>query len=299
MSETKNEPTQRTVDIEEVTNLYLFVPLSHWLVPRLAFFKITPNMVSVTGMAFGIVAALSYFHYRDYRFSLLGLFLMGICHVLDGADGALARMTNSQSEFGKVIDGICDYVVYGSVYLALALAMIPTHGTTVWYIVVGAGISHALQSGAYELQRQEYDFWGYGKKSAELPELIPLKALSPDLSFLGKVAAILGNLYARMQYRFSGLDHAFRPALKKYIAEHPDKIDAFQDAYRRKFAPIVRRWGVMCANYRTYGIFIACIMQQPILYFGLEIIILNLILILLIYKQKRYNKAFLQQITIR
>ena len=229
----------------------------------------------------------------DYRFALLGFLLMGICHVLDGADGALARLTNTQSEFGKVIDGICDYVVFISVYVALALALVPSYGANVWYVVIAAGLSHAFQAGAYELQRQEYEFWGYGKKSAELADLADLKSGSDDLSLFGKIATGVTNFYTRMQYLFSGLDLNFRPALKHYISENPGKLNQFQAEYRSRFAPVVRRWGIMCANYRTYGIFVACIIQEPILYFGLEIVVFNLVLIVLVYKQKKYNKDFL------
>jgi len=296
MPETKNEPVRRTVEIEEVTNLYLYVPLSHWLVPKLAFLNITPNMVSLSGMVCGLAAGLSYYHYTDYRFALLGFLMMSIFHVLDGADGALARMTNSQSEFGKVIDGFCDYVTYLVVYIALALAMTPSYGPGIWYLVIGAGICHAFQAGTYELQRQEYDFWGYGKKSAELPELTRLSDLPGDLSLLRKFAAKMGILYARMQYCFSGLDLNFRPRLKKFMAENPDKIDQFRADYRREFAPIVKRWAIMCPNYRTYAIFIACIIQQPIIYFIIEITVMNLILFILVQKQKKYNQAFLKKI---
>lgn len=296
MTDVLKEPVKRTNEIEEPSNRYLFVPLSHWLVPKLAFLKITPNMVSLTGLACGIGAAFSYFHYMDYRFALLGFLLMGIWHVLDGADGALARLTNSQSEFGKIIDGACDYITFISVYVALALALVPSYGPKIWFLVVGAGICHAFQAGAYELQRQEYDFWGYSKKSAELPELSHLNSLPADLSLFGKIATAMSNAYARMQYCFSGLDLAFRPALKQYIADNPDKIDQFRADYRHTFAPVVNRWAIMCPNYRTYAIFIACITQQPILYFGLEVTFLNLALIVLVYKQKKYNKAFLKQI---
>jgi len=291
-----NEPVKRTNEIEEITNLYLFVPLSHWLVPKLAYLRITPNMVSLTGMACGIAAGLSYFHYQDYRFALLGFALMCIWHVLDGADGALARLTNSQSEFGKIIDGICDYVTFITVYVALGLAMMPDFGANIWVIVIGAGLCHAFQAGAYELQRQEYDFWGYGKKSAELPELSSLNDLPQNLSFFGKIATIMGNQYARMQYRFSGLDLNFRPQLKQYLADNPEKEAAFREDYRNKFAPLVNKWGIMCANYRTYAIFIACISGQPILYFAAEIFILNLALLILVQKQRKHNKAFLTHI---
>ena len=290
------EPMRRTVEIEEKSNLYLFVPLSMWLVPKLAYLKISPNAVSLTSMAVGIGAGFSYFHFNDYRFALLGFLLMAITHVLDGADGALARLTNTQSEFGKIIDGVCDYVIFLSVYIALALAMLITYGAEVWYIVVGAGLSHAFQAGAYELQRQEYEFWGHGKKSAELPELQSLKDIPSELSFFAKLATAMGQLYARMQYRFSGLDSNFRPQLREHLANNPSGEDAFRERYRAKFAPIVKRWGIMCANYRTYAIFLACIVGQPILYFVFELVVLNLVLIALVHKQKKDNKLFLREI---
>jgi phosphatidylglycerophosphate synthase len=290
------EPVRRTVEIEERSNLYLFVPLSMWLVPKLAFLKISPNTVSLTSMAVGIGAGFAYFQLHDYRFVLLGFLLMAITHVLDGADGALARLTNSQSEFGKIIDGVCDYIVFASVYVALALAMIVTYGADVWYIVVAAGLSHAFQAGAYELQRQEYEFWGHGKKSAQLPEFISIKELPSDMTFFAKLATIMGQFYARMQYRFSGLDSNFRPQLYAYLASNPKGVEAFRASYRAKFAPFVKRWGIMCANYRTYAIFLACIVGQPILYFVYELLVLNLVLVVLVKKQKKANQLFLSEI---
>lgn len=296
LKEPLKEPMRRTVEIEEKSNLYLFVPLSMWLVPKLAYLKISPNSVSLTSMAVGIAAGFSYFQYNDYGFVLLGFLLMAITHVLDGADGALARLTNTQSEFGKIIDGVCDYVIFISVYVALALALVITYGVEVWYVVIAAGISHAFQAGAYELQRQEYEFWGHGKKSAELPEILSLKDLPKDLSFFAKIATLMGMLYARMQYRFSGLDNSFRPKLKTYLSQNPAKEAEFRTVYQQNFAPIVKSWGIMCANYRTYAIFIACIVGQPILYFLFELVVLNLVLIALVHKQKKHNQLFLSQI---
>lgn len=296
MQDIQHEPTKRVSEIEEITTLTFFLPLSYWLVPKLAFIKITPNMVSFTGMVCGIAAGISYFQYQDYRFAVLGFFLMCVWHILDGADGALARMTNSQSELGKIIDGVCDYIIFISVYVALALAMGLEYGNSIWYLVIAAGISHALQSGAYELQRQEYDYWGYGKKSAELPELLDINDLPHDLTLKGKIAASLNILYAKMQYRISGMDDNFRPQLKNLVSSNPKQIELFRAEYRRKFAPIVKKWGIMSANYRTYAIFVLCLIQQPIIYFCLEILLLNLILFILVQKQKIINKHFLTNI---
>lgn len=48
---------------------------------------------------------------------------MVVWHILDGVDGQLARLTNRQSEFGKVIDGLADNVTFVSVYFGLGLAL--------------------------------------------------------------------------------------------------------------------------------------------------------------------------------
>src|SRR5262249_41259791 len=108
------QPIRRTREIEEITNLYFIHPLPAALRPHLARLRITPNGVCITGMLFGIAAAFAYYHaccgLGDRRFAIIGFVLMIAWHVMDGADGQLARFTHSFSYFGKVLDGISDNV---------------------------------------------------------------------------------------------------------------------------------------------------------------------------------------------
>ncbi len=115
-----SEPVRRMSEIEEPTNLYVIHPLSSALTAIFARLGITPNMVSMGGMLFGILAGFAYYQYRDVRWAIAGFALMIAWHVMDGADGQLARLTNAQSELGKILDGICDYVTFIDVYVALA-----------------------------------------------------------------------------------------------------------------------------------------------------------------------------------
>jgi CDP-diacylglycerol--serine O-phosphatidyltransferase len=68
-----------------------------------------PNLVT-TGVLFagfyGIVAAID----GNYRRSAIALF---IAMVLDGLDGRLARLTGTESEFGKEYDSLADLVGFG------------------------------------------------------------------------------------------------------------------------------------------------------------------------------------------
>ena len=118
-----SESVRRESEIEEITNLYVIHPVSTFLTPRFARLGITPNAVSLAGMGFGILAGFAYYRYRDPRWAVVGFLLMIAWHVMDGADGQLARLTNAQSELGKILDGICDYVTFIAVYSALAAAL--------------------------------------------------------------------------------------------------------------------------------------------------------------------------------
>ena len=291
--EQSKEEIKRTGEIEEFTNLHIIHPISSWLVPHFIRLNITPNMVSSFGMLCGLLAGLCYYHYQTQAFAILGFMLMFMWHVFDGADGQLARATQNFSEIGKVIDGVCDYVTFISVYVGLSLALTPVVGGEIWYLSIFAGICHAIQSGAYELQRSEYDFWGKGKENADLPSINDLIAEGEGKSALGQIANQLHIGYIRMQYAFSGVDRNFRHSIKEVLNLAPEKENDIRSLYRELYAPAVNSWSILCANYRTFAIFLASIIGEPIYYFLFEVIALNLALIFLVQKQKLLNKLFI------
>ncbi|MDE1883633.1 MAG: CDP-alcohol phosphatidyltransferase family protein, partial [Rhodospirillales bacterium] len=184
------DPIRRTYEIEDPTNLYFIHPISARLVPVFAKYGITPNTVSFIGMGCGILAGVAYHFYNHTAGAILGFALMLAWHVMDGADGQLARLTKTYSELGKVLDGICDYVTFTAVYVGLALAMSRFMGGWAWVLVACSGAAHAVQSAAYEMQRQDYNFWGWGRASAALPRL--------DAKPQG-VVQHLHHFYARVQ----------------------------------------------------------------------------------------------------
>ena len=290
--EKNTDEIKRTGEIEEFTNVYIIHPLSSWLVPKFIKLNITPNMVSLLGMLCGILAGFCYYHYQNPSFAILGFLLMFAWHVFDGAGGQLARATKNFSEIGKIIDGVCDYVTFISVYVGIALILSTLYGSWVWYLVILAGLCHAVQSGAYELQRSEYDFWGKDKKNADLPEIEGLILSSKEKPFIRQIANQMHIGYIRMQYTFSGVDLAFRQSLKNTLKQEPEKDSKIRNLYKEIYAPAVNGWSIMCANYRTFAIFIASLSGEPIYYFWFEVIVLNIALIFLVQKQKLLNNLF-------
>lgn len=291
MEQTTDE-IKRTGEIEEFTNTYIIHPISSWLVPHFIKLNITPNMVSSLGMICGLMAGVCYYNYQMPQFAILGFALMFMWHVFDGADGQLARATQNFSEIGKVIDGVCDYVTFISVYVGISLALSQSVGNEIWYLTIFAGLCHAVQSGAYELQRSEYDFWGKGKESADLPSINQMIEDGKDKTPMGQIANQLHIGYIRMQYAFSGVDRTFRHSLREVLSLAPEKETEIRALYREVYAPAVNSWSLLCANYRTFAIFIASISGEPQYYFWFEVVVLNLALIFLVQKQKLLNNLF-------
>src|SRR5262249_1637508 len=140
------EPIRRTTEIEEITNLYFIHPLASRLVPLFARVRLSPNAVSIPGMLFGILSGLAYYRYSDLRFAITGFALMIAWHVMDGADGQLARLTHSQSHIGKVLDGICDHVTFLAVYAAFALTLGLKYAGWMYALVALSPLSPAIHS---------------------------------------------------------------------------------------------------------------------------------------------------------
>ena len=279
-----SEPVRRASEIEEITNLYVIHPVSTFLTPRFARLGIAPNAVSVAGMGFGILAAFAYYRYRDLGWAVAGFLAMIAWHVMDGADGQLARLTNAQSELGKILDGICDYVTFIAVYTAVAAALARNSGARAWLLAIIAGLFHALQSAAYEAQRQEYSYWGEGKTSARLA--------IPDADGAPGPMAAIHRLYVAAQLLVAGQAVAFRGRLALTFEEAgPGGAEAIRARYREVFAPAIRRWSIMSANYRTIGIFLAAAIGRPDWYFLFEIFGFSTLLVLLLaYQRSRYRR---------
>jgi len=156
----------RPRELQDPLNLYLYHPLAWRLARRLATTPVTPNMVSLFGALLVIAAGIAYTRLAWPLAAALGMALHMIWHVVDGADGDLARLTGRSGPHGELVDGLCDYLSHVALYLLLG-TMLAGEGHALggwrsWVLVVFAGISHAVQANHVEVQRRQYQWWVYG-----------------------------------------------------------------------------------------------------------------------------------------
>ena len=284
---------KRTGEIEEPTNRLLIHPTSRALVEPLARWGVSPNAVSLAGLAAGAAAALAYARYAEWPFVVLGFAFMVVWHVLDGADGQLARLTGKTSEVGKALDGLCDHGTFVLVYVALASAAAGAEGSWVWLWAVAAGASHAVQANAYEGVRYAYDYWAVGKRSARIPTPAEYREEVRGATGMAWALSRLQLLYLRVQHSERAV--ALRGRLEA-AARGPGGAGRLAEAYRDTHLAGVRRWNLLCSNYRTVAVAVACLAGSPVFFFAYEAVVLNGVFVALLRMERRNDRALLERL---
>ena len=92
--------------------------VSYGLTLALSRTSCTPNQITSTSLAFGLLAAWL-FQYNDPVSTLTGAGFFIACYVLDCCDGEISRLKNLTSHFGMRFDTFVDWVVHGAFFIAL------------------------------------------------------------------------------------------------------------------------------------------------------------------------------------
>ncbi len=272
----------RPRELEDTLNHRLYHPLAWQLAKLLARTPFTPNQVSVTGGLTVVCAGIAYVSPLWWGeawpvSAALGLLLHMAWHVIDGADGDLARMTGRNSPYGEMVDGLCDYLSHLVLYVLLAVFMSATIGPWAWAIATSAGLAHAVQSTHVEAQRRFYLYWVYGKpwlNNARPEGAGPLGWL---IAFYLRVA--LGSTPSAL-----AIDHKITEA----AAADPARLEQLRDMIRAEMPPLLRLEKLLGPNSRAIALGLSMLLTaSPIAYFVYGGVWLSLLLVLSIVLHNR------------
>ena len=269
---------QRPREMQDPLNLYLYHPLSWQLARRLAHTPVTPNMVSVAGGLFVVAAGFCYWGVPWPLGAALGMALHMTWHIVDGADGDLARVTGKSSPLGEMVDGICDYTSHIVLYVLLAFVLTRTMGAGwAWFWTLAAGASHIVQSNHVEVQRRFYQYWMYGvpwlhNAKGDQPGLFEEKR-GPWRIFLQTIVRLYLRLAAGMSPHALVIDGAVKAA-----QADPARLAAIRAEVRREQQPLLRVLKLLGPNPRAIVLGLAMFAGSPLYYFLYQTVVLNLLM---------------------
>lgn len=276
----------RPRELQDGLNLYFYHPLAARLARLLVPTGISPNMVSVGGALAMVLATLAFVGLIWPINAAVGLSLMMAWHVIDGADGNLARMTGTASATGELVDGVCDYFGNTFMYFAFAFWLDDTLGGWAWALAWSAGASHVVQTNHAETQRRLYAWRVYGRSwirhAAETGDEV-FRKQSWFTRYFGFWAVGYVWLSSRMSPSANPVDEAL-------AAAGPDKATRIRALIRDRSGLSLALEKALGANPKTLIIAASIALGGPYSYFVAVLTALNLILIVSIAHHKREER---------
>lgn len=267
---------QRPRELQDPLNHYFYHPLAWQLARRLAHTPLTPNMVSVFGALMVIAASIAYTSLSYPLSAALGMALHMGWHVVDGADGDLARLTGRSSPIGEMVDGLCDYLSHIVLYLVLGWWLSGTGGAfgggAAWALIVFAGVSHAVQANHVEVQRRQYQWWVYGTPWLRHSHGAQDSATSRTM-FSALVSAYL-NVASGMTPDALRIDAAVEAAKGDRA-----RLDAIAAAVRAEAPPLLLLCKILGPNPRAIVLGASMFAGSPVWYMLYQSIVLNALLV--------------------
>ncbi len=260
---------QRPRELQDPLNHYLYHPLAWKLARALAHTPLTPNMVSVIGGGFVVAAGIVYAQGWGWQGALLGLLLHMTWHVVDGADGDLARITGRSSPLGELVDGICDYVSHIIVYFILGWVLSLQLGWIAWPIMVAAGLSHVVQSNHVEVQRRFYQWWVLG---------VPWLNNSQAKGSSGQLKSLFGLVVEGYLKLAVGMTPHTQTIDASVVAAqgNPAELERIRALVRAEAPPLLRLYKFLGPNPRAIVLGLSMLAGSPLWFFIYQAVVLNI-----------------------
>lgn len=272
MNELRPTVAGKPRELQGFLNAAIYHPIAGALARALVPTPVTPNMVSVFGALMVVSAGVFYTLVGGAWGIAIGFLLHLSWHVVDGADGMLARLSGRASPSGEVVDGMCDYFGHGILYALLAAQLDASLGWAAWAIALGAGISRAVQSVYAESGRRTYQWWVY-----DVPWLQNQRDPGTGLG------GALSRAYLWAWNRMSGATQRV-DALVVSAGHDRDQRARIAQIARAEGTRTLPLLAALGANPRTILLGLSMIAGSPVWFFLIELVLLNLVLVFALFQ---------------
>lgn len=301
MSEKEYEASLKSIETENIIDLYFYRPIGFRIARMLCPTGITPNMITVLSIFVGAGAGWLFYFTNNLTYTLLGILLLVFANILDCVDGQLARLTGIKSEIGRILDGIAGDIWFTVIYVALALRLTHLYGTA-WFFVpaVAAGLSHLLQAGITDYYKTLHLYFVSKEKGKEFQRTEQVKAQRKEIKKrVNKFFYVLYGSYTWVQER---LTPSLQAMLRTLHARYGDDIpESIRLRFRQQSRRLMKRtidW--MTFNGRTVVLFAVMLLSVRWsglvwVYFAYEIVVLNTVLYVSVHKHERMCAAILKE----
>ncbi len=298
MNNTSNneyEASLKSIETENYIDQWFYRPIGFQIARRLINTGITPNMITIFSIFVGGAAG-PLFYQENTRLNILGILCLVIANILDCVDGQLARLSRIKSKIGRILDGVAGDIWFILIYIFLALKLNNQYNTSCFFLPAAlAALSHLIQANITDYYKTLHLYFVSKEKGQEFESLDEVRAKHREMNHgIGKVLFLLYTAYTSFQEIVTPKLQQMLTSLKaSYGDEPPENIRL---DFRQRSSKLMKQYiDFMTFNGRTLVLFIVVLAGQAWLYFLFEILVLNIILAISIYKHEKICTSFINK----
>jgi hypothetical protein len=280
----------KSLHAEEYVDIYFFRPPAYFIIKLFFSLPLTPNHYSLFSLVSGLSA--SYFFLRGGPSYLkIGACFFLLSSILDCCDGMLARLKKNGSPFGKIIDGVVDYIVNLAVFISLTYALSQSSSHFLYfpiaYLLPIAGLSKIFHSWIYDYYLTKFLNCEEKKIFNIEDEILKIKKLMPHQENNFKEKFKKGSLLIYIGYL-----KAQKRACSTHCIESPE-------LYCQINLKNIRYWSYIGPSMHNFLLIFFLLLGSIYPYLLFSIIVANLWGIKMIYSQKKSNQFIVELINKR
>jgi phosphatidylglycerophosphate synthase len=285
------ESSLKSLETENYIDKKFYRPIGYKIAMLLKHTAITPNIVTIISMFFGVFAGYL-FYPQNLWINLLGVLSLMIANILDCVDGQLARLTGIKSQVGRILDGVAGDIWFVSIYIFIALRLSPQIGTSwAWILASLAGVSNLVQSNITDYYKTLHLYFISLKKGAEFDTVDRVKERYTQMSKgINRWLYWLYLWYTILQTKITPQLQKLLVRLKtKYGEDFPEDV---RIRIRQKSLKVMPFVNMLTFNGRSVALLFSILIGQLWIYLLYEIVVLNIVLKTAIVKHERFCANF-------
>ena len=258
--------TIKSQDTEEWQDIVFTRPLGLIMAKAYNHFGIHPNVVTVWGIFWGILAGIL-IYWRTWPCTIAAILLLVWANLHDSADGQLARMTGKKTQIGRILDGFASDLWFLSIYVTVALRLTMQSGWGVWSWLLcslAGFICHAKQAQLSDYYRNIHLFFIKGKSGSELDNSQAQRERFRQLTWKDNLVEktflyFYGNYCAGQEKATPQFQRFFAQVKAKYGDDIPQSL---RDEFRKGSLPLMKWTNILTHNTRANALFLSLIISM-------------------------------------
>ena len=315
--------TLKSSDTEDWLDLHFVRPFCYYWALLFARLDIHPNTVTILSMFIGAGSAIFFgcasFYYNGMEglmFNIIAILMLCLADIFDCTDGQLARMTGKKRKLGRILDGLAGFTWFIPIYHAMIYRFYLHHELEFQWLgiedtpenaLIVTGIAYIIgviagfmgtggQQRLADYYIQVHLFFLKGEKGSELDNS---KRQQEIYDQMDESTPAYERYFQKTYIDYTKKQEASTPQFQRLLAKLRSKfgsLDAIPQEFREEFRqyslPVIKWNGLLTFNFRSFWLFLFCLLDVPVMYFVWEIVGMGLLYLYV----KRRHEAFCRKL---